>query len=207
MIPVFEAAWEIHEFLTQHKIPYAIIGGLAVQEWGIPRLTVDVDLTVLTPVEEGSESFVRLVLTRFSSRSPDPFDMARTRRIVLLHASNGRGIDISIGIPGYEDELMRRAGDHELEPGKVVRLCSAEDLIIHKCVAGRPQDVRDVESVIARQGDKLDVVYIRQWLDYFSNLLAIPEVLELFDRAWRTVQQTAPSQERKSSQRPKRKRS
>ena len=45
----FETAWQLHIFLTSRRIPYAIIGGIAVQRWGQPRLTRDVDLTILLP--------------------------------------------------------------------------------------------------------------------------------------------------------------
>jgi hypothetical protein len=31
-------------------------------------------------------------------------------------------------------------------PEKSIRICSAEDLIIHKAVAGRPQDVADIQQ-------------------------------------------------------------
>ena len=151
MIPLFEAAWEIHQFLTRQQIPYAIIGGFAVQHWGIPRLTADVDVEMLAPLTEGSENFVRLVLTKFVSRDEiDPLVRAKRDRLVLIAASNGRGIDISFGVPGYQDEFLQRAVDYKLVRGKVVRVCSAEDLIIHKCVAGRPKDIRDVEGVMAR---------------------------------------------------------
>ena len=27
------AAWEVSQFFIEHDIPYAVIGGLAVQEW------------------------------------------------------------------------------------------------------------------------------------------------------------------------------
>lgn len=42
-----------------------------------------------------------------------------------------------MGLPGYEDEVMRRAVEFELEPGKAIQVRSAEDLIIHKAIAGR----------------------------------------------------------------------
>ena len=29
-----EAAWEVGQFLVAHHIPHALIGGLAVQQWG-----------------------------------------------------------------------------------------------------------------------------------------------------------------------------
>jgi hypothetical protein len=58
MIEPLEAAWEIHRFLTEHDIPYVIIGGLAVQHWGDPRFTRDVNVTIL-PAQD-SRSLVDL---------------------------------------------------------------------------------------------------------------------------------------------------
>ena len=89
-----------------------------------------------------------------------------------------------MGLPGYEEEVMRRAVDYELEPAKRVRLCSAEDLIIHKAVAGRAQDVRDIEGVIYRQRNALDTKYIRRWLHDFAEVLGNPEVEQRFERPW-----------------------
>ena len=191
MIPIYETAWEIHRFLTRHKIPYVIIGGFAVQHWGVPRVTVDVDLTVQAPLETGSEDFVRLVLSQFPARYPDPFSAARTHQIVLVSASNGRGIDISFGVPTYQDELFKRAVNFGLARGKAVRICSAEDLVIHKCVAGRPQDLRDVESVVARQRDALNAAHIRKWLKYFDELLPEAGALARFERSWRAEKRSA----------------
>ncbi len=207
MIPLYEAAWEIHQFLTRHKIPYAIIGGFAVQQWGIPRFTVDVDAEILAPLEEGSASFVRLVLSEFSSRDEiDPFVRAKRDRVVLISASNGRGIDISFGVPEYQDEFLQRAVNYKLARGKVVRVCSAEDLIIHKCVAGRPKDVRDVEGVIARRGESLDVTYIRKWVRVFDEYHPEPHAAEDFERAWRMERRAALKRERKTAKRAARKR-
>ncbi len=191
MIAIYRAAWEIHRFLTRHKIPYAIIGGIAVQKWGFPRVTVDVDLTVRAPLEAGSHDFVELVLTKFRPRYFDPFVSARTRQLILISASNGRDIDISFGVPLYENEFLRRAVNFVLERGKVVRVCSAEDLIIHKCVAGRPQDARDVDGVIARQRESLDTKYIRKWLRFFDGLLPEAGALQRFERAWRAEKRAA----------------
>lgn len=44
-----EAVGEVVSFLGSKDIPYVIIGGLAVQHWGEPRATRDVDITVMVP--------------------------------------------------------------------------------------------------------------------------------------------------------------
>ncbi|MGH7601073.1 MAG: hypothetical protein ACREOI_32345 [bacterium] len=44
MLPIYEAAWEMHQYLTRKRIPYVIIGGIAVQKWGRPRLTKEFSL-------------------------------------------------------------------------------------------------------------------------------------------------------------------
>lgn len=186
MIRPLEAAWEFHEFLTAHEIPYVIIGGLAVQYWGQPRLTVDVDLTVLIPPEDIAD-FVQMIVKHFDSRVPDPVGFARQARMILIRASNGGEVDISLALPGYEDELLPHAVEWQLEPGKRVSLCSAEDLIIHKAVAGRPQDLADIEGVVYRQGDRLDVQYIRRWLRKFAAVLENPELVERFESPWQKL--------------------
>jgi len=52
-------------------------------------------------------------------------------------------------------------------------------------MAGRPQDLTDIESVIIRQKGKLDVEYIRQWLDKFSHLLQMKDISERFEEPWK----------------------
>ena len=61
-----------------------------------------------------------------------------------VKSKEGYEIDISLGIPGYEEIVIERAVDCKLYKNYVVRICSAEDLIIHKAVAGRPQDLTDL---------------------------------------------------------------
>lgn len=185
-----EAAWEMHTFFSELGVPCAIIGGMAVQHWGEPRFTQDVDVTVAAPLDD-LEGFVRAIVARFPSRVEDPVAFARRTRVVLVQASNGCGIDISLALPGYEDEVMRRAVDYELEPGKIVRMCSAEDLIIHKAVAGRPRDVQDIEGIVYRQRDALDAAYIRLWLSEFAAALENPELPERFETPWCRLHSTS----------------
>ena len=176
----------MHRYLTRKKIPYVFIGGIAVQKWGQPRFTKDVDLTISVPVEE-TEKFIERITQNFKGRIADLQEFARQTRVVLIYASNGREVDISLALPGYEDVLMQRAQSFKLAPRKIVRVCSPEDLIIHKAVAGRPQDLMDLQSVVFRQATALDLGYIRYWLKEFSLLLESDEVIYRFERAWKKL--------------------
>ena len=181
------AAWEIHEFFQSLGLSYAVIGGLAVQWWGEPRVTKDVDLTVAAPLDQPSTVFIQQVLNRFTARVDNALDIARRSRVILVKASNGCPADISMGLPGYEDEVMIRAVEFELEPGKCVKICAAEDLIIHKAIAGRPQDIRDIEGIVYRQRNELDVAVIRRWLQAFAELLNNPQIIDYFEQPWKRI--------------------
>ncbi len=45
---LYEAALEVQSFMQCRGWRFCIIGGLALQRWGEPRVTRDVDVTLLT---------------------------------------------------------------------------------------------------------------------------------------------------------------
>jgi hypothetical protein len=64
--PLFQAATDVQGFCAERGWQCAIIGGLAVQRWGEPRQTRDVDVALLTGF--GSEaSFVDALLERYAA--------------------------------------------------------------------------------------------------------------------------------------------
>lgn len=184
MIPIFEAAWEIHSYLMHRKILYVIIGGVAVQKWGEPRVTNDVDLTISVPTEH-TEKFINQLAKHFKGRVSDLQAFARRTRVIPIFSTNNCGIDISLALPGYEDSLLQHATFFKIAAKRFVRVCSAEDLIIHKATAGRPKDLLDLQNIIFRQAATLDVFYIRQWLKEFALLLESEESVLRFENAWK----------------------
>lgn len=150
---------------------------------GEPRFTKDLDLTVLAPIESFSDT-VEQLLARLQPRISNALELAQRGRVLLVQTSTGYPVDVSFGLPGYEDEVIGRSVEVELSPGKRVRFCSPEDLIIHKSIAGRAQDVMDVQRIIARQKKTLNLPYIRYWLGVFAELLETSDVIDRFDQAW-----------------------
>lgn len=173
---LFEAAKEVCEFMQSYGWKFCIIGGLAVQRWGEPRTTLDVDITLLTGWGD-EEPYVSALLEHFASRIPEAHTFALANRVLLLKASNGRDVDIALGALPFEGEMVRRAVNLEFAPGLVLPCCTAEDLYIMKAFAGRPRDWLDAESIVMRQ-ESLDGEYILAQLSDLCELKESPEILE-----------------------------
>ena len=75
-------------------ISYCVIGGVAVQRWGDPRQTADVDATLLTGLG-GEDSAIERLLSQFISRISNPKEFALQNRILLLRSPKGTDIDLS----------------------------------------------------------------------------------------------------------------
>lgn len=155
MNPLFAAALDIQAFLAARSWGNTVIGGLAVQRWGEPRQTRDVDLTLVTGVGDEA-AFIDPLLAHYPARRPDARAFALSYRVVLLETASGIPVDISLAALPYEERVVERSTDFEFAPGCVVRTCSAEDLVVLKAVADRPQDWLDVQGIVVRQGVKLD---------------------------------------------------
>ncbi len=170
---------ELSAFMEGQGIGYAVIGGLAVQIWGEPRFTLDIDVTVLVNMPQ-EEQFVRTVLSHFTPRVSDPLEFALEHRVVLIKSASGCNIDLTLGLPGYEEGMIERARLIELESGASVRICTPEDLVILKAVAGRAKDWQDIEGIVIRQADQLDYDVIETMLKDFEQLLECSGLVDHF---------------------------
>ncbi len=168
MNELFEAAREVSEFMAERQWKFCLIGGLAVQQWGEPRTTLDADFTLLTGWGE-EEPYVKALLERFESRISDAHDFALAQRVLLLRASNGRDVDVALGALPFEESMMERAVSVSLSSGFNIPCCTPEDLFIMKAFAGRPRDWTDAESIVSRQ-HSLDEDHILDQLDTLSAL-------------------------------------
>jgi hypothetical protein len=181
VIEVIRAAAELQAVCQAQGWQFCFIGGVALQRWGEPRQTVDVDLTLLTGFG-GEEPFVRILLTHFAPRIPDAAQFALERRVLLLRSSQGVGLDVALGGLPFEELVVQRSSSFDF-PFKIpLRTCSAEDLVVLKSFAGRSQDWVDVERIIVRQTGKLDWKYIREQLRPLAELKEEPDILDQLER-------------------------
>ena len=150
----------IFKELNEIGIDYLVVGGLAVNFHGIPRMTYDIDLMILLE----SENILKLVrkLTQWGYRPKIPIDAKdladETKRNSWVREKGMKAlnfysetlpigeIDIVIDSPIPYKELKTRAIKIKLKDEKIPTV-SIHDLIELKLRAGRKQDLADVEHL------------------------------------------------------------
>ena len=178
MKDLVEEALDLQTLLEAQGWEFCFIGGVAIQRWSEPRLTKDMDITLLTGFGH-EEPFVDFLLRHYTARRPDAREFALINRVLLLRTELGTGIDVALGALTFEEKAVHRSQVLEYAPGIRLRTCTAEDLIVMKVFADRPQDQRDVRGILVRQGTrKLDWRYIKDELRPLCELKEQPELLD-----------------------------
>ncbi len=180
---LLSAAARIQASFIRRRWKFCFIGGVAVQRWGNPRFTQDIDLTLLTGFGREKE-FVDLLLRDLSPRLPDAAEFALRHRVLLARTPEDVEVDIAFGALPFEERSVARASLWEVREDVSLTTCSAEDLVVHKAFAGRARDWDDLESVLIRQHSRLSLDQIRQELKPLLELKgqtdALNKLEELF---------------------------
>jgi predicted nucleotidyltransferase len=149
--------------LVEADVDFVLIGGLAVNAWGVVRGTKDVDIVVDADPENLKEAVADVAVAagghaqRGEALLGTPFSIA-------AELANGEQIAIDTdlgrldvvqgleGVPSYE-KLREGASDAEIL-GVKVAVCSREDLREMKRAAGRPRDLVDLQDLEAASGEQ-----------------------------------------------------
>ena len=178
---VLDAAGQVQDFCQRQGWRFCFIGGIVVQRWGSPRFTQDVDLTVLTGFGV-EESFVDGLLGFLHPRRPDAREFALKHRVLLARTAGGIAVDAALGAFPFEERTIGRASPWAVTAGPPLQTCSAEDLLIHKVFAGRDRDWADVETILIRQFERLNLNLVREELPPLLELKEEMESLPRLDR-------------------------
>lgn len=164
---VVESARTAASVLADHDIPHLIVGGIAVQEHGYPRVTIDVDIVVPDVLE--AVEWLTASLTGPFDRVPEVHDRVEDRRngvfIDLLPA--GRVLKRGCKVPFPEPKMV----------AEKLQIVSLEDLIALKLDswAGSPN---------RRLKDKADVVELVTRRKLPRDLAVNPVVRALYLETW-----------------------
>ncbi len=156
--------------LTSAALPYMIIGGQAVLLYGSPRLTRDIDVTLGVSVDE-METVLKTAVGMGLEIIPPDIEAFVKRTFVLPAKDDATGIriDLIFSFTPYERKAIERARPILFDDTPVM-FASVEDVIIHKIFAGRPRDMEDAVTILAKN-PHVDRDYIQKWLKEFDRTM------------------------------------
>ena len=149
MMKLKDELLKIADCFERSKIDYALCGGLAVVVYGYPRMTKDIDI-LIRPEElnHAREELAKIEydleagMFRYNQGTSKESQMYRVSRAVDCELTT---LDLMLVSPVFEkvwaDREVIQLGSRSL------RIVSKQGLLIMKEVAGRPQDIADIDAL------------------------------------------------------------
>lgn len=161
--PLAVALRRATDLMAAAGAPGVFVGGVAVLVWGEFRLTKDVD--VLVDLQSAGPS--RLLAE--AAALGLTWDAAEAALLVEggflrldADSSDGIPIDVLVADTTFHRQVVARGVEVDFA-GRTLRLATAEDVILLKLIAFRPQDTLDLDALFRQRASRLDVEYLREW--------------------------------------------
>lgn len=156
MIPFETTLRTVCRDLAEARVPFALVGGLAVSVRTEPRFTRDADLAVAVDDDAGAERLIRTVRARgyevdslVEQTAVARIATVRLRRTGVMPVPL---IDLLFASSGIEREIVDESEPVEVLPGLNLAVASIGHLIALKLLSRddeqRPQDLVDLRSLL-----------------------------------------------------------
>ena len=146
--------------LDEHNVRYLLVGGLAMNLHGVPRMTMDVDIVLAMDVENLDAFISAARELGIKPQLPVSIEQLKDAKIREGWATNRNMIAFSLGGDSFAvptvDVLIRHPLDFDAAyesaltreaDGVGIRYASIEDMVRMKEGTGRRQDAADVEQL------------------------------------------------------------
>lgn len=147
--------------LQEARVPFLVVGGIAVIHHGYGRLTQDVDLVIRLERDVIERAFAALEKIGYRPSVPvraEEFADSQCRerwkrekgmKVLKFWSDEHREtpVDVFIDEPFDFQKAMEESDAQEAGPGVMVRIVSLETLLTMKTEAGRPQDLADIDEL------------------------------------------------------------
>jgi hypothetical protein len=152
--------------LDRRNVLYALAGGWAFSALVEPRATTDIDLLILldSPSQESIQSLVSPIFTSIIVH-PRPMRLKGVSiwRCTGLNNRQEVVVDFLLADSEFLKSALARRRQISLG-GQQVATLALEDLMLMKMIAGRLQDLADLEKIEANKTQlQIDRSYIDQW--------------------------------------------
>jgi len=146
--------------LNKHRIKYLFTGALAVNYYGRPRTSMDIDVII-----DNDENKLMKIVKSLKARGLNVIESDVKQAIregshfSVFSEYSPYYFDFKVVKP-IEKSMLNRTIIVKLWRRKAY-LPKPEDLIVSKLIFGSEQDINDVKSILLRQKGKIDYKYLR----------------------------------------------
>ncbi len=146
-------------FFHSNRIPYMVVGALAVAIWGRTRATADLDFQIQV---DSIQSLMKRVPSDWAIDKKWDLHNPMLREIQKRVFVSGIVVDLMLPRDDFENHAFSRRRRKKLW-NKLIFAVNPEDLLLMKLKVGRPRDFDDAISILELQ-KSLDFQYIRSWI-------------------------------------------
>jgi hypothetical protein len=168
------------EALESLGVAYAVVGGLALGAWSVPRATRDVDLYAAMPTS--LRPLVRRELQARGFQVPAMEQELERFGVFRSRSRDGVFLDIFDSAGPLGEAIISRRRQVSLA-GHALWLVAPEDLALLKAFSDRPRDFDDLVTLLQRAKSVIDMPYVERWAKLLDESVGTDEVTERVRRA------------------------
>jgi hypothetical protein len=159
--------------LNDAQIPYYVTGGVAAIAYGEPRATIDLDIVIAIELSNLSTFATYLENQGFYVAGLGEVLGGQLSCFNITHLDTVENVDLMIsGTTEFDLQKLGRRQLYTFPDGAQIALATPEDVVLSKLIWRRESQSdkqwRDILGILKVQQEKLDFVYIRQWVDQFE---------------------------------------
>ncbi len=149
---LFREFFKIIGELNKEHVPYAVVGGVALAFYDLPRFTKDIDI-LGTPAH--IEKYENALNSLGYFRSADPWTFQNTNMTLHRFVKPGDDqelivVDLLIGHETFHERIIQDAVSDDSYVGRV-KIANREDLICLKKLRNSDQDKLDIKRLLNEQ--------------------------------------------------------
>ncbi len=148
--------------LTEHAIPYAFGGALALAYYTEPRATNDIDINLFVGAEKATEVLKQLEPIGVNTKRKGVLEtIRRDEQVRLMWGRNP--LDLFFAYSPLHQHCVERLRTVSFGDAKI-QILSLEDLAIFKTIFGRRKDHDDLYKMLYAHQEVFDLNYMFQWI-------------------------------------------
>jgi len=168
--------------LKKNNIPYMLTGAIAVNYYGRPRLTHDVDI-IVNIEKKHIQSIVDAFYQEFYVSSESVEDAIKHHTALnIIHSETGLKIDFWMRTNEEYDKTRFSRRESQTIFDREMYISSAEDMILIKLLwykkSTSEKHIIDAKGILQIQGESVDNNYLIKWAEKLSVREILKELLK-----------------------------